>query len=225
MLFEWSTHNEKLRKTRAALHRRGHRRTKFIGFSLPQLRSESGQVMCPYAGDCAQVCYAGQSTFYMPHVKAKYERNLKAVMAHRSKLHERLLEDLQELGRITHVRIHDSGDFFSRWYFEAWMDVARAREDLTIYGYTKSIPFLNFDTMPPNVRLVQSLGGRRDELVDMGRPHSRIFARGIDRREAGYANGNLDDLPVLTGEVKIGLVYHGTHSLKPEHLVLLGSKR
>ena len=222
--FEWGEANGKMKKTRASLQRRFGQRYRFVGFSLPQLRSDSGRVTCPYAGDCAAVCYAGQSTFYMPHVKAKYERNLDAVIKHRRTLADRLIEDLAELRTVTHVRLHDSGDFFSRWYFDAWMEVARRRGDLAIYGYTKSIPFLDFDEMPGNVRLVQSLGGKRDELVDRARPHSRIFATGIDRREAGYSNGNLDDLPVLTGVVKIGLVYHGTHHLKPEHLVLLGSK-
>jgi hypothetical protein len=52
-----------------------------------------------------------------------------------------------------------------------------------------------------------------------------LVARAIDRREAGYENGNIDDIPVLTGVVRIGLVYHGTNALTHEHLVLLGSKR
>ena len=222
MHFEWGQANGKMKKTREALQRRFGGRYRLVGFSLPQLQSRSGRVTCPFAGDCAAVCYAGQSTFYMPHVKAKYERNLDAVMRHRRRFVELVLEDLVELGRsVTHVRLHDSGDFFARWYYDGWMEVARRRPELTLYGYTKSVPFLDFDSMPSNVRLVQSLGGKRDELVDLQRPHSRIFARGLDRRAAGYANGNLDDLPVLTGVVKIGLVYHGTHTLKPEHLVLL----
>lgn len=226
--FDWGSTNGKMMKTKLALERRFGGQHRLVGFSLPQLRSDSGRVTCPYAGDCAEVCYAGQSTFYMPHVKAMYERNLAAVLKHRRSLADRLLEDLDDIGPLvplTHVRLHDSGDFFARWYFDAWMEVARQRPDLTIYGYTKSIPFLGFDAMPDNVRLVQSLGGKRDELVDMSRPHSRIFASGIDRREAGYANGNLDDMLVITGTVKIGLVYHGTKLLTPEHLVLLGSKR
>ena len=39
------------------------------------------------------------------------------------------------------VRVHDSGDFFSQEYFDAWLEVARGRPRTRFYAYTKSLPF------------------------------------------------------------------------------------
>ena len=220
--FEWSVANVKLHKTREAWERRFGGRTKFVGFNLPQLRSSSGRVVCPFAGDCAQVCYAAQGSYFMPHVKAMYERNFEEVRSSRARLDEDLLAELEgPLRRVTHVRLHDSGDFFAPWYYRAWLAVARARPQVIFYGYTKSLPIIDLDDLPDNLRLSQSVGGTRDNLIDYNRSHSRIFASGFDRRAAGYTNGNLDDLPVLLREVRIGLVYHGSKILSPQHLVLL----
>ncbi len=217
MNFEWSSSNRKLTKTREAWESEfGDSGTRWIGFSLPQLFSEGGKVMCPYAGDCADVCYAAQSTYYMPHVKAKYERNYQAVERHRSKLADRIIEDLSStvrMQRVTHVRLHDSGDFFARWYADAWLEVAKRIDDVYFYGYTKSLPLIDVSALPDNVKLVQSLGGKKDAMADLSLPHSRIFATSLDRMAAGYLDGNQNDLPVLMGVIKIGLVYHGSNPL------------
>ncbi len=119
-----------------------------------------------------------------------------------------LMQDVERL-RATHVRIHDSGDFFAPWYVEAWLMLAREMGDLVFYGYTKSIPLIPWGELPRNLHLVQSLGGTRDDLVDRRRPHSAIFPNTLERMAAGYADGNASDLPAIDGVRKIGLVYHG----------------
>ena len=65
------------------------------------------------------------------------------------------------------VRIHQSGDFFSELYFKAWLLSAAALPDLTFYGYTKMIPYLEKykDKLPANLKLVASLGGKYDDLL------------------------------------------------------------
>jgi hypothetical protein len=35
------------------------------------------------------------------------------------------------------VRIHDSGDFYSRAYLSAWLEIMRARQRTRFYAYTK----------------------------------------------------------------------------------------
>lgn len=217
--------SRKLLKTKKAIDRRFGGKSKLASFSLPQLRSAGGRVVCPYAGSCADVCFASQGSYYMPHVRAAYERNYQAI---RKALNRdpfgaaaALLEDLHWIGGITHVRLHDSGDFYSKAYVTTWLQVARARPDITFYGYTKSIPLLPWGNLPDNLRLTQSLGGTRDHLVDLSRSHSRIFATAMERREAGYADGNSDDLPVIVGTTRIGLVYHGTKNLTEQMLVSL----
>ena len=66
------------------------------------------------------------------------------------------------------VRIHVAGDFFNRFYFEAWAQIARDNPDRLFYAYTKSLKFW-LDSkylLPYNLVLTASRGGRLDDLID-----------------------------------------------------------
>ena len=48
------------------------------------------------------------------------------------------------------IRIHDSGDFFARWYWDAMDQALAARADwLVPYGYTKRVDFVERDNAAP----------------------------------------------------------------------------
>jgi hypothetical protein len=111
------------------------------------------------------------------------------------------------------VRIHDSGDFHSQAYLDAWKDAARFFPNVTFYAYTKSLHLDLHNNLPYNFKLVQSLGGKYDERVNLDHSHSRIFSDHDARIAAGYEDGNVDDMPAINGEIKIGLVYHGVKKL------------
>lgn len=66
------------------------------------------------------------------------------------------------------VRIHESGDFFSGVYLDAWIEVAIRNPDLIFYCYSKSLQlFLNFK-LPENFFMTASYGGKWDYLIDEG---------------------------------------------------------
>lgn len=214
--FTWSR-NTKQSKTQHILRVQEYKEVRFWTFNLPQHRSASGRVVCPFAGACAEVCYAGQGWYVKGSVQAAYEGNLRTVLEADKNSHQLaawLVNDLTKL-RATHVRPHDSGDFFAPWYVDAWLEAARALPDVTFYGYTKSIPLIPWGKLPRNVALVQSFGGTRDDLVDRRRPHSVIFPSAAARSFNGYEDGNESDLPVIRRVRKIGLVYHGSSRLTP----------
>lgn len=220
--FFWSKGNTKLNKTAAAWERRFSRKARFVGFNIPQLKSETGQKTCPYAGMCADLCYADQGRLAMPMAKDARERNLALINSMSDdEFVDHIVEDVESMRSVTHVRIHDSGDFYSRRYYESWIEIANRSPDIVFYAYTKSIPFLKWDKHPKNFRVVQSLGGKRDHDIDRGYPHSRIFASHNDRKRAKYCDGNKDDMPAVLGQIRIGLVYHGTRNLTEENLVQL----
>lgn len=56
------------------------------------------------------------------------------------------------------LRIHASGDFFNRRYFQTVVESAKTRPDVTIFGYTKVLPYVLADK-PDNFHLVYSVGG------------------------------------------------------------------
>jgi len=225
MNFKWSKGNEKLLKTQKAYEKRFHQEAFFVGFSLPQLRSESGKVTCPFAGYCADLCYAGQGRFKMPSVQQSHEHNLSILETHAyDEIVELILKDLRRMMNTTHIRLHNSGDFYARWYYKVWREVARLRQDLIFYTYTKSLPFIEWDTHTKNFRIVQSIGGKKDRFIDPNKPHSRIFESHQDRKQLGYVDGNESDLPAVIGQIKIGLVYHGNRKLSEDskkHLKVL----
>lgn len=222
--FKWSDSNQKLNKTAKAWEKRFRRKAKFVSFNIPRLRSEDGQMTCPYAGMCADICYADQGRLAMPAAKDARELNLDIINSLSWEDFVNLIsEDLTKMRSITHVRIHDSGDFYSRPYYKAWIDIAKDNENVVFYAYTKSLPFLKWDLHPKNFRVVQSLGGKRDDLVDRNYPHAKIFATEVERKAEGYCDGNVSDLPAVLGQIKIGLVYHGNRNLTEDNLISIRS--
>ena len=212
--FYWSDGNEKLVKTQKAWKKRFGKKARFVSFNIPRLKSADGQTTCPYAGICAKYCYADQGRMGMPMSKGVREDNLQKLNAMtKLQIAAAIEEDLDHMPSVTHVRIHDSGDFFARWYYETWMGIARTFPDRLFYAYTKSIPFLKWKDHPENFRVTQSVGGKRDKDIDMKRPHARVFVDHKDRKRAGYCDGNKSDLPAVLGQQKIGLVYHGVRLL------------
>jgi len=85
--------------------------------------------------------------------------------------------------------------------------------NITFYAYTKTVNIDLWTNKPDNFKITQSLGGKHDNLVNLEMPHSRIFADDDARINAGYVDGNVNDVPAIQGLVKIGLVYHGNKGL------------
>lgn len=203
-----SAGNSKLEKTGKALGRR------IVAFNLPPdhaFESADGVKLntCPGALACRAVCYAKQGRLAMPAAVRIRRDNLEASQAP-SFIFD-VLEALRA-SRADTVRIHDSGDFYSQGYLDAWCSIASMRPDVVFYAYTKSL-HLNFSKVPDNLRITQSIGGRFDTSIDPDFPHSRIFSSHEAREAAGYVDGNVDDSPAINGLVQIGLVYHGTRKL------------
>lgn len=195
---KWIKGNAKLKKTGT------------IGFGIPALKSKSGFKTCPMAGKCAAVCYARQGAYTWPSTINAREFNLE--MARRKDFADLAIDDLGRMRKVKTVRVHDSGDFFNQTYVDAWAKIARAFPGILFYAYTKSL-HLDFSDMPENFKITQSEGGKLDDQIDKSKPHSRIFSTDSDRLAAGYIDGNESDRPAMEGEIKIGLVYHGTRNL------------
>jgi len=71
--------------------------------------------------------------------------------------------------RCTILRLHSAGDYFSKAYFRAILRAAWERPDIHFYGYTKALPYWieyrNEVKETPNLHLVASHGGKRDDLI------------------------------------------------------------
>ncbi|MBE8525770.1 hypothetical protein ILP97_51255 [Amycolatopsis sp. H6(2020)] len=165
---------------------------------------------CPSAGVCAQACYARHGTYTWPVVRAKHQANLSYV-----------LDDLAgwqaamaaELGapkfRGAWIRIHDSGDFFSDAYLQAWIAIFEARPDTNFYAYTKEVSRfreLIEPDPPPNFLWVYSYGGTQDAVLnpDVDRV-ADVFPDEAAVAEAGWASQEASDLLAVLGPRLVGV--------------------
>lgn len=206
-----------LSKGNAKLVKTSGEEYKVIGFGIPadmNFEDSSGQTVntCPGATACRSVCYAKQGRYLMGNVMAARQGNLSASLS--DTFVEDMIQALTSARSYNVVRIHDSGDFYSQTYFDKWVAIAAALPARIFYTYTKA-HHLSFSNVPANLRIVRSLGGRWDKLVNLTESHSRIFASEQARIDAGYVDGNVNDIPAIEGVNKIGLVYHGTKKLTP----------
>lgn len=107
------------------------------------------------------------------------------------------------------VRIHESGDFFSGLYLDAWIEVAQRNPDLKFYCYSKSLQlFLNFK-MPENFYLTASYGGKFDYLIDEGffNRYAKVF---MTEEEANNEGLEVDhDDSHCFGDKPFALLVHG----------------
>ena len=175
-----------------------------FNFTLPAYKSQSGLITCPMAKDCIANCYARQGCYQFSNVRNKHEKNLQATQNNDFSLNM-IIDIIENKAEI--VRIHDSGDFYSREYVAKWLTVIDAMPHVQFYAYTKSFHMFEGLILPDNFRLIQSCGGTLP--VDESKPHSKVFDSHEALNKAGYVDASTSDLVALTSD-KIGLVYHGT---------------
>jgi hypothetical protein len=182
----------------------------FAHFSLPAIKT------CPNAGKCKTGCYATQGNYRFPSVQSSYQKNwdltrdTKLFTATLSGELEKLDLKAKKAGKYLAVRIHTSGDFYSRDYYNAWVDLSFRFPNIKFYAYTKMISQAKGRLLPFNFTLIFSEGGLQDGLIGASDRHSRVFSSLEALLAAGYDNASEDDsVAFLSRSGRIGLIYHG----------------
>ena len=195
------TQNSKLKKTSIENNAR------VLNFSLPAYKTITGKTVCPFAKDCVKYCYAQKGNYRYPSVvKGLNNRyNLSQTEEFIPQMNATII-----LERPTHVRIHDSGDFYSPEYLNKWVTIAKQNKDVIFYAYTKSIKFfVDGLLLPDNMKIIFSEGSKIDSLIDVKKHrHARIFKDVATLIASGYIDASSNDLKAITDNKKVGLVYH-----------------
>ncbi len=168
-------------------------------------------------------CYAASAEVAYPTVRRMRWRNYDLLMSVGKKGGAQAMADLlvrslrhyeQNNGAIRVFRIHDSGDFFSPDYLDAWIECAKAMPGVLFYAYTKSLSFWanRKSEIPKNLRLIASEGGKEDELI--GKEGFRRSVIVKDSGEAIQRNLNIDvnDFLAAFGDKDFALLLHGVQS-------------
>lgn len=142
---------------------------------------------CPYAKDCKSKvvetdeglrvqdgphtqfrCYSASQEAIYRNAYNKRKANWDAIRGLATGKIVKLIESVmpKNLGV---CRIHAAGDFINQRYFFAWCKIAERHPDILFYAYTKCLPYwvaYGVDSVPLNMVLTASCGGRADSMID-----------------------------------------------------------
>ena len=117
-------------------------------FDLPAV------VSCPDYKECFKTCYANKGTYIWKAAKQSNTFNY-AIAIHDIKyLQAELINEIIKK-KIKNIRIHSSGDFFSKDYFLMWVNIANRFQDLNIFTYSKA-PQIKGYKLPSNFNIINS---------------------------------------------------------------------
>tara|TARA_R110002167_G_scaffold5764_1_gene26627 strand:+ start:267 stop:872 length:606 start_codon:yes stop_codon:yes gene_type:complete len=197
------TQNSKLKKTSKALGLR------VFNFGIPAYKSASGKLTCPMADECVKFCYAKKGAYIWSNVKPAFERRYQ--LSKTDDFVEAMNAEIRKK-KPDYVRVHDSGDYYSRAYLHKWIAVANDNPDVRFYSYTNMIKmFLNVP-LPSNYDVIFSDSGKQKELInEKEHRHTRIFSSHSDLISADYVDSSEIDLMAtrwFSKNHKVGLVFH-----------------
>ena len=197
------TQNSKLKKTSKSLGLR------VFNFGIPAYKSASGKLTCPFADACVKFCYAKKGAYIWSNVQPAFEKRYQL-----SKTNDFVNIMNQEIAkkRPDYVRVHDSGDYYSRTYLDKWLAVAIHNPQVRFYSYTNCIDMLKNANLPDNYDIIFSDSGKQKHLIDETKDrHTKIFHSHNELVSAGYTDASSVDLMAtkwFNKTNKVGLIFH-----------------
>jgi hypothetical protein len=116
-------------------------------------------VSCPNCTDCKNTCYAIGSYYRFPDCKIAWDRNFE--LSKSGQFVPYVIGQISRSRTVKAVRIHVSGDFFSREYILQWYHIAKMFPHIPFYGYTKTFMVFPVELEKlcslPNVNIIDSI--------------------------------------------------------------------
>jgi len=197
------TQNSKLKKTSKSLGLR------VFNFGIPAYKSASGKLTCPFADACVKFCYAKKGAYIWSNVQPAFEKRYQL-----SKTDDFVNIMNQEIAkkRPDYVRVHDSGDYYSKAYLDKWLAVAIHNPQVRFYSYTNCVEMLKNANLPDNYDIIFSDSGKQKHLIDETKDrHTKIFHSHNELVSAGYTDASSVDLMAtkwFNKTNKVGLIFH-----------------
>ena len=197
------TQNTKLKKTSKLLGK------KVFNFGIPAYKSASGKLTCPMALECVKFCYAKKGAYIWSNVKPAFEKRYELTKTDEfiSKMNAEIKKKKADF-----VRIHDSGDYYSKAYLDKWLKIAIHNPNVKFYSYTNMVEMFKNTILPNNFDVIYSNSGKQKHMIDRTIDrHTEIFKSKDELIAAGYANASENDLNAtkwFNTTNKVGLIYH-----------------
>ena len=180
------TQNSKLKKTSKLTGLR------VFNFGIPAYKSATGKLTCPFAAECVKFCYAQKGAYSWSNVKPAFEKRYEL-----TKTDDFVNEMNKEIAKKKpdYVRVHDSGDYYSKAYLDKWIEIAIHNPHVRFYSYTNSVEMLKAADLPDNYDIIFSDSGKQKDKININVDrHTRIFTNLADMTLAGYTNAMETDL-------------------------------
>ena len=201
---ELLTQNSKLKNTSKKLG------IKVLNFGISAYKTSKGKITCPFAKDCIKFCYAQKGAYIWSNVAPAFEKRYNITKQ------DNFIQLIQlELNKKkpNFVRVHDSGDFYSRQYLQKWLKIANNNKNINFYAYTNSIQFIKeLEKIPNNFDFIFSDSGKQVNLIDYKKDrYTKIFDTEQDLKKANFVDASKIDLlatKFYNKNNKIGLIKH-----------------
>jgi hypothetical protein len=197
------TQNTKLKRTSKNLGLR------VFNFGIPAYKSASGKLTCPMADACVKFCYAKKGAYIWSNVQPAFEKRYQ--LSKTDKFVEAMNTEIRKK-KPDYIRVHDSGDYYSRAYLQKWIQVAIHNPDVKFYSYTNMVDLMLNTSLPDNYDIIFSDSGKQKHLINEKKHrHTKIFDSVDDLVNSGYVNASKIDLYAtkwFSKNKKIGLVFH-----------------
>ena len=197
------TQNSKLKKTSKEMG------VRVFNFGIPAYKSISGKITCPMADACIKFCYAKKGAYIWSNVSKVFEARYELTKTDQfvSEMNKEILKKKPE-----YVRVHDSGDYYSKAYLNKWIEIAIHNPTVKFYSYTNMVDMLLSTVLPSNYDIIFSDSGKQKHLINERKHrHTKIFSNHSDLISAGYMDASKIDLMAtkwFNNTNKVGLIFH-----------------
>ena len=159
------------------------------------------------AGPCADFCFARTNLYKMTNVKKAYEFRYNETK--KDSFINVVNYEMQRL-KPDYVRVHDSGDYYSKSYLKKWLKIAEMNKNIRFYSYTNMVALIKEDNIPDNFDFIFSDSGKQKHLInEQNDRHTKIFNSRDDIAIHGYVDASDNDLLAtkwFSKNKRIGLV-------------------
>ncbi len=197
------TQNSKLKKTSKELGLR------VFNFGIPAYKSASGKLTCPMADGCVKFCYAKKGAYIWSNVQPAFEKRYE--LSKTDKFVDAMYNEIVKK-KPDYVRVHDSGDYYSKAYLQKWIDIALLFPEVKFYSYTNMVDMILKASLPDNYDIIFSDSGKQKHLINERKHrHTRIFSTNSDLVSSGYVDASNIDLMAtkwFSKNHKVGLIFH-----------------
>ena len=197
------TQNSKLKKTSKEMG------VRVFNFGIPAYKSASGKRTCPFADGCVKFCYAKKGAYIWSNVSKVFEERYELTKTDQfvSEMNKEILKKKPD-----YVRVHDSGDYYSKEYLSKWIDVAIHNPNIRFYSYTNCVKMFKDIKLPDNYDVIFSDSGTQKHLINTTSDrHTKIFKNSMLLKNENYVDASVSDLYAtkwFSHNKKIGLIFH-----------------